>query len=89
MRSKSNAVLWNLLSMKHPRRFSPRATRLVLLLRACARVRKEQFYVDGWSNLWIVKAPDVSRGLGMSVLHQVLFAAPSCYTPFESPLTNE
>ena len=39
---------------------------LVLLLDNISRQRK-QYFIDGCRNIWVVKAPDVSRGVGVQV----------------------
>ena len=35
------------------------------------RLIRNQFSIDGFQNIWIVKAPDVSRGLGMQLLYKL------------------
>ena len=50
--------------------YSDRAIRLTLLLRELKNVRK-QYNIDGIRNIWIVKAPDTSRGVGLQLLYRL------------------
>jgi hypothetical protein len=51
------------------KKLSPYSLKLFLLLERLKNVRK-QTYIDGWKNIWIVKAPEVSRGLGLQLLYR-------------------
>jgi Tubulin-tyrosine ligase family len=43
----------------------------ILLLQNALRSYRKQFRIDGFKNIWIVKAPDVSRGVGMQLLYRL------------------
>ena len=43
----------------------------ILLLQNALRSFRKQFRIDGFKNIWIVKAPDVSRGVGMQLLYRL------------------
>lgn len=50
--------------------YSDRAIRLTLLQKELKSVRK-QYDIDGVRNIWIVKAPDTSRGVGLQLLYKL------------------
>ena len=43
----------------------------ILLLQNALKGFRKQFTIDGFKNIWIVKAPDVSRGVGMQLLYRL------------------
>ena len=47
-----------------------KSIKLLLLLKKLQLYHK-QFDIDGFQNIWIVKAPDASRGLGMNILYKL------------------
>lgn len=63
--SNLNSILQNKLN-----RPTPYVADLISLLNRMKVLRK-QFNIDGMKNIWIVKAPDVSRGVGMQLLYRL------------------
>lgn len=69
--TKQNSFnLNNLIQGKGNNHISTHVLSSIFLLRKLKVLRK-QFYLDGMKNIWIVKAPDVSRGVGMQVLYRL------------------
>jgi Tubulin-tyrosine ligase family len=66
----SSSVIRDILTMKKHEKVSTKVLYLTLLLRDVL-VLKKQLIIDGWRNIWIVKAPDVSRGLGMQLAYRL------------------
>jgi hypothetical protein len=69
--TKMNSINLNdILQSKLNKSCTAHVANMIPLLRRI-RVLRKQFDIDGMKNIWIVKAPDVSRGVGMQLLYRL------------------